>query len=367
MIEHLVLSAPLFVSAFWSLWLGLDYMARPDRITLRLFLFMLTTAVLYLCHFIYFSMSGHAPWPVDMFYRFCNLAVFPLWHFFLCELTLHRLSRREILLWLAPAVLLVPILLVWDGALVIARIVFAVQVVLVLILGWRMLRSYEAIVASYYADTEPYSLHALRGLLLFLFLTTLASFTLNFLGREHFLSSVAMLTVPSMLFSVFIFMLGYESVRLRPIVTAVHEENKADIRLSVNGADEEQDRGLLPQDEEDEASHIAQLQSEVLKAMDEEKLYLQPNLKISDLSLHLGSNRNYIWRAVNAGLGVSFSEMVNRRRIDHFIYLAQQNGLSDVNDTWQKCGFTSASSFYRNFKLYKGCTPAEYLARNTKG
>ena len=364
MAEHIILSAPLFAAAFWSLWLGLDYMAAPKRITLQLLLFMLTTAELYLCHFIYFSLSGHAPWPVNVFYRFCNLAVFPLWHFFLCELTLHRRSRKELLMWLAPAVLLAPASLIWDGAIVIARITFAVQVAFVLTLEWRMLRNYEATVASSYADTEAYSLNALRGLLFFLFLTTLASFTANLLGRERFISSLAMLTVPSMLFSVFIFMLGYESARLLPKVTTVQEEvNKNDTDLCADKDNEEHAANLLPDNMNDEADHFTQLQREVLKAMDEEKLYLQPNLKISDLARHLGSNRNYIWRAVNAGLGISFSELVNRRRIDHFIYLAKQNELSDVDDTWQKCGFTSASSFYRNFKLYMGCSPAEYFAR----
>ena len=363
MAEHIVLSAPLFVTTFWSLWLGLDYVSRRNRITLRLLFFMLTAVALYLCHFIYFSLDGHTPWPVDVIYRYCNLTVFPLWHFYVCGLTLHRVRRRELLLWLAPAVVLAVASLMWDGTLAVARIVFAVQVLAVLILEWPMLRRYEAYMASSYADTEAYSLRALRGLLIFLSLTTLASFTSNLLGRECFLSSVAMLAVPSLLFSVFIFMLGYESVLLLPKVTAVRDEmDKADTHLSADDYESEQGKVSLPDDEDEGANHFEQLQHEVLKAMDEEKLYLQPNLKISDLALHLGSNRNYIWRAVNVGLGVSFSELVNRRRIDHFIFLAQQDKLHNVDDIWQKCGFTSASSFYRNFKLYKGCSPAEYFA-----
>ena len=366
MAEHAVLSAPLFVAAFWSLWLGLDFTTRPERITLRLLHFMLTTTVLYLCHFIYFSLAGHAPWPVDVLYRYCNLAVFPLWYFYMCELTLNPLSRREMILWLTPAVLLALASLIWDGALNLGRIMFAVQAVTVLILGQRMLRNYEAVVASSYADTEVYSLRALRGLLLFLFLTTLASFAINLLGRERFLSSVALLAVPSLLFSIFIFMLGYESVRLLPRVIAVQDGmTKGDAFLSADEDNEELCGDSRPDDEDDEANQFAQLQRDVLKAMDEEKIYLQPNLKISDLALHLGSNRNYIWQAVNVGLGVSFSELVNRRRIEHFIRLAEQNNLRDVDDIWQKCGFTSASTFYRNFRLYKGCSPAEYFTRNS--
>ncbi|MBQ9170917.1 MAG: helix-turn-helix domain-containing protein [Bacteroidaceae bacterium] len=366
MAEHIVLSAPLFVAAFWSLWLGLDYRTHPSAPRQSLLCFMITTAGLYLCHFIYFSLSGHAPWPVDLLYRYCNLAVFPLWHFYLCKLTLHRLSRRAQFLWLMPAVLLAPAQLMWSEAQVVARIVFAGQVISVFILGWRMLRSYETAIASSYADTEPYSLRPLRGLLLFLFLTTLASFTANLLGRERFLSSVAMLAVPSTLFSAFIFMLGYESVRLLPKVTAVKDEvDEVGTCLSADSDHGERGENLLSGEGDDQRDHFAQLQRDVLRAMDEEKLYLQPNIKISDLALHLGSNRNYIWRAVNVGLGISFSELVNRRRIDHFILLVKQNELRDMDDTWQKCGFTSASAFYRNFKLYKGCSPAEYFSRAT--
>lgn len=361
--EHIVVSAPFFVAAFWSLRLGLDYKLCPERITLRLLCFMLTTALLYLCHFVYFSKESNALWYVNVLYRYCNLAVFPLWYFYLCGLTLQRLQRREMLFWLLPALALAPASMLWDGVLVMARAVFALQVVAVLILGSRLLRSYEAIVASSYADTEPYTLRAVRWLLAFLILTALASFVANLLGREFFLSSIGLLAIPSTVFSTFIFMLGYEADRLLPVSTAVRDEvEEADVLRPAREDEGQQDQSATA---DAEVGRYAKLQCEVLRAMDEDRLYLQPNLKISDLALHLGSNRNYIWHAVNEGLGVSFSELVNRRRIEHYIRLAEQNPQHEADETWQRCGFTSATTFYRCFRLYKGCSPSEYFARST--
>ena len=366
MAEHIVIPAPFFVAAFWSLRLGLDYMNRPERITLHLLCFMLVTALLYLCHFAYFSTAGNAPCFLDVLYRFCNLSVFPLWYSYMCELTLRRLRRREMLAWLLPALLLTPATLSWSGTMVAVRLVFAAQVVAVLILGWRMLHSYEAIVASSFSDEENNPLRALRLLHLFLFLKAITSLAANLIGREHFLSSVSLLAIPSLLFSVLIFMLGYESTRLLPQVTAVQDEmNKVGTRLYADRNDREQDEDLLFDNEGDGANHFAQLQRNILKAMDEYQLYLLPGLKISDLALHLGSNRNYIWHAVNEGLGISFSDLVNSRRIEHFIRLARQNPQQDAEDIWIRCGFTSASTFYRCFRHYKGCSPAEYFARTT--
>lgn len=380
MAEHIVISAPFFVALFWTLWLGLDYRNRPERVTFRLFCFMLTTTVLYACHFVYFSRGGHAPWWMDALYRYCNLAVFPLWYFYLRELTLQRTSRREMFLWLMPAVLIAAASSVWDGALPLARMVFAVQVVAVVILGFHLLRSFRKLVFSSYSDTEAYSLCALHWLLVFLSLTSLVSFAANLLGREHFLSSIGLLAIPSMLFSAFIFMLGYEADRLLPISKAVRdevetmkdEELRMDDSLQSLSPDEENHSPRVASTEGDagselEADRFAELQREVLRAMDEDKLYLQPGLKISDLAQHLGSNRNYIWHAVNEGLGVSFSELVNRRRIDHFVSLAEQGPEFDIDEAWQKCGFTSASTFYRCFRLYKGCSPAEYFSGEATG
>ena len=66
-------------------------------------------------------------------------------------------------------------------------------------------------------------------------------------------------------------------------------------------------------------------------------------------------------------MGMSFSDFINRRRIDYAIRLLQANKDKGIPDVYEECGFSSLSAFYRNFKSYKGCSPADYLDKGLEG
>lgn len=57
---------------------------------------------------------------------------------------------------------------------------------------------------------------------------------------------------------------------------------------------------------------------------------------------------------------MSFSEYINRKRIEHATRLIEQNPNLLLADIATMSGFSSISAFYRNFKLYKHCSPSEY-------
>jgi AraC-like DNA-binding protein len=74
----------------------------------------------------------------------------------------------------------------------------------------------------------------------------------------------------------------------------------------------------------------------------------------------LNTNRNYIYNAINKEIGMSFSDYTNLRRIQYAATLIDNHPKAILADVAQKSGFSSASSFYRNFKSIMGCTPSEY-------
>ncbi|MBQ7571486.1 MAG: helix-turn-helix transcriptional regulator [Bacteroidaceae bacterium] len=361
MIEGLVTSMPMFVAAFWSVVLVLYYVERRNAITLRLFIFMLTTGVLYGCHYVYFNFDGRISVGLETLYRCCNLAVYPLYYFYLRSLTLHRVEGRVVFLSLVPALVLPLLGIRWPGVEVVAKGVFALEVVVVGLLGCRLLHGYERMIAENYADAENRSLVDIRRLLLFFVATSLASLVANFLGREQFTSSVALLALPSVLFSALIFMLGFVGVREMRSVLEVQRDLTEDVAVAsaVPCAS-----ASLPAEgvKDDDCEKFEILKQQIQRVMDEEKLFLQPNLKINDLARRLGSNRNYIYRAVNVGMGISFSEFVNHRRIDYALQLMASGIDAGFSDLYMRCGFSSQSAFYRNFKAYKGCSPTDYVA-----
>ena len=107
----------------------------------------------------------------------------------------------------------------------------------------------------------------------------------------------------------------------------------------------------------------SELLERIIKLVNDEKLFLYPNLKVSDLAKQLNSNRNYIYHAINVEMGTSFSDYINGLRVDYASRLLEERSELSINDVMTKSGFTSSSAFYRNFKKFKGITPTENRAK----
>ena len=111
----------------------------------------------------------------------------------------------------------------------------------------------------------------------------------------------------------------------------------------------------------DDSHYSIELKDLIIKKMEEDQVYLQPNLKISDLAAMLGTNRNYLYNAINVDMGVSFSEFVNRYRIGHAQRLLMENPEANMEEIAMQSGYASEVTFYRNFKAMTGTTPYKWL------
>ena len=104
---------------------------------------------------------------------------------------------------------------------------------------------------------------------------------------------------------------------------------------------------------------------EIDRLMNEEKLFLQTDLKLSDLASLLNTNRTYVYEALkNAGYesAMSFSDNVNRYRIRYSQELLRNNeGNKSVETLAYESGFASKATFYKNFKKFVGKTPSQYM------
>ena len=96
--------------------------------------------------------------------------------------------------------------------------------------------------------------------------------------------------------------------------------------------------------------------------VDQEELYRDRNLTVSQLSKKIGSNETYVSKAIKTHTQLNFNGYINRYRL-----LAAQrmmHGKGEVNgvqEIGEQCGFNSHSTFVRMFKEQTGLTPSEYL------
>jgi AraC-like DNA-binding protein len=106
----------------------------------------------------------------------------------------------------------------------------------------------------------------------------------------------------------------------------------------------------------------------LLKLMEEQKPYLDRELKISYLATFLKCTPNELSQLLSSSLHQSFSDFINRYRIEEFKRKVNNREYEKytILALSEQCGFSSRSSFFRIFKNITGITPAEYLKQFEK-
>jgi AraC-like DNA-binding protein/putative Ca2+/H+ antiporter (TMEM165/GDT1 family) len=128
-----------------------------------------------------------------------------------------------------------------------------------------------------------------------------------------------------------------------------YQQTSADKKLQVNNS------GLSVQ-------LVKQVIGSLTKAMDDEKIYLNPNLTVAMMAQHTGFAQKIISAVLNQHLQKGFSEFVNGYRVTAFkkqILLPETNNLT-IAGIALECGFSSQATFQRIFKEITGQSPTEF-------
>lgn len=101
-----------------------------------------------------------------------------------------------------------------------------------------------------------------------------------------------------------------------------------------------------------------------LKAlMENEKIYLDPDLTLKSVADKLSTNTKYLSQAVNNHVGSNFQNFINMYRVEEVkmkIADEEYRNLTLFGIALQ-CGFKNKSTFYKVFKEVTGITPRDYL------
>ncbi|RKY59339.1 MAG: hypothetical protein DRP96_07115 [Candidatus Neomarinimicrobiota bacterium] len=105
----------------------------------------------------------------------------------------------------------------------------------------------------------------------------------------------------------------------------------------------------------------------LLKLMENEKMYLNPNLTIKDLSKHLHIHHNHLSQIINAKFKMNFNDFINRYRINEVKrqLVSTQERNKTILEIMFDSGFNSKSVFNTAFKKITGLTPSEYRRLNS--
>ena len=372
---------PMMVCAFWSIVLILDWSAAHDKLRLWLWQFMVVAMLLYVGHAVFFNHYTTIVPFTNTLYCACNLLVFPLYHVYIKGLSVpHYLDNRR-QQWHDRCILFLPALVIsfivgilylmmsstersdfietylyhnkFSGlhgttflqAVVhqIAKLCFAIQVMIIFILGFRNLRQYKRFIDNTYADTENKRLEKVQIILILFIVGVFLAFVSNIIGRWRFMDNALLLAIPSLFFSILLFMIGYIGSRTMFSISNVNDKEFTPTSPNMSGNDNEQT--------------VSSFTVSLEQLMNKQQLYLRHDLKISDVALLLGSNRTYIQRSIMELSGESFTKYINRKRIEHAIELQKNHPEYNIETIATQSGYTHLGTFYRNYKIVTGKTP----------
>ena len=96
--------------------------------------------------------------------------------------------------------------------------------------------------------------------------------------------------------------------------------------------------------------------------MDNEKPYLDPDLRLKGLADQLETTTHHLSQVINEQLNKSFSDFINSYRVETAQSMLQDPKNKDlyiINIAYAS-GFNNKTSFNKAFKEVAGCSPSEY-------
>ena len=107
-----------------------------------------------------------------------------------------------------------------------------------------------------------------------------------------------------------------------------------------------------------------QLIHRIINLIEDERLYLNSDLKTTDIAQRLGIHRNYVSSCINSQKGCSFAQLINGYRIEYAKQLMKEHPDKKLSAIFADAGFANETSFYRTFKAVTGMSPSEWMEKN---
>jgi len=98
----------------------------------------------------------------------------------------------------------------------------------------------------------------------------------------------------------------------------------------------------------------------------DQRMFLQPQVTITDVADRIGSNKTYISRLVNNTYNMPFPDLINYLRVEYTQRYIINHRNATQTEVAKACGFTSASALNNTFKKVTGVTPKIWLATHDR-
>lgn len=384
MIKAILLLSPMYVTLFWSIIFFLSPKTKNNARHL-LGVFMLFSFILFLSHAIFFYKHYFFYIFFESLYIYTRLALFPLFYIYLLFSSTFEYNKTRQLLHFIPSIVfgilsfvltlisspeerfeyintilisplvssinLTDLVGIRGFVFILSRGAFIIQAIIYLFMGISLINKHNKTIDNYFSDTENRKLSWVKTIGIIGLIVSIVIVGLTFLGKSFFLHHELSLAIPSLLFTSFYFVIGYQGYKQKLITIKLYDtkETEADFISNI-------------EDKTPEAVEGNELKLKLITLFENDNISCQQDLKINTIAEKLNTNRTYVSRLINEEFGMNFNEFVNKYRIEK----AKEIILSDINKKYtleyvaEKSGFGSVASFLRVFKKIEGTTPGKF-------
>ena len=215
---------------------------------------------------------------------------------------------------------------------------------------YRLLNQYRILIESNFSNTENINLNWLKGFIWgvgIIFITvTLVLITRDMMGvvypfnPEYIFFSMLVFAILALGF----FGIRHHNIFVDNVVIDVEEK----LKPSYQNSSLKEDTAT--------AKHKS-----LTDLMRNEKPYLEPDLTLNGLALHLNITPHHLSQIINQFEGQNFNDYINKHRVEEFIARTKENPHFSFLAVAFDSGFNSKSTFNSVFKKHKGLTPSQYL------
>ena len=104
------------------------------------------------------------------------------------------------------------------------------------------------------------------------------------------------------------------------------------------------------------------LKESLQASMNNPDIWQNPDLTRDDLCKLLGTNANYLQKAIKASGYQSYSDMINRIRVNYVCNELKSGSMDNIQDIFYRAGYRSRVTAWRNFTAITGTSPASWSA-----
>ena len=409
---------PFFVAICWLGVYIIDY--RDHKREKKIFAYLLGTfAAMYLAHATFYLGEREIFTVLESVYAYCYLAVYPLGYLYIKALTDARpLRKKDFAIMAIPAIVFVwsvisylamgsdrvlyinyyffnegpepertPAIYMQFARVTVSRIIFGLQILLVIIYGNRNLNSFKKRVSDFYSNVDGRDLRSIRVFIRILWGYSVIALIAGIVGRSFIILPTWALVSSSLIFSSLLYGLCYAVRREKFSADRFEQEaseeagpESEELDASAPAPDTATPSPAAPDSSPSPAAAASNPESELPSSvtdhyawigpaldalMTSQELFRNNDLLITDVAKMLGSNRTYVSTYLNKELGMSFSEYINGFRVEYAKRLLDGGNSMNMTEISEQAGFASEASFYRVFKRVTGQTPNAYRCSRT--